>query len=85
MNDNDRIWTNILNHQGEEFHTVRGKTCSYKISGNHIVLLNTNRTIPRSNIEQAITVINPTVSKFNSMNLQGSSYIFAIISDSRIQ
>ncbi|MDD3417210.1 MAG: hypothetical protein PHY47_24980 [Lachnospiraceae bacterium] len=44
MNDNDRIWTNILN----------------------------------------LTVINPTVSKFEAMNLQGPSYIYAIISDARI-
>lgn len=84
MNDNDRIWTNILNPQGEEFHTVRGKTYSYKFSGNQLVLLNTNRNIPRRNIEQALTVINPTVSKFEEMNLQGPSYIFAIISDPRI-
>lgn len=82
MKDNDCIWINILNHQGEEFHTVRGKTCSYKISGNQLVLLNTNRNISRSNIEQSLTVINPTVSKFEAMNFQGPSYIFAIISES---
>ena len=85
MNDNDRIWTNISNHQGEELNTVRGRTCSYKIAGNQIVLLNTNRNIPRSNIEQALAVINPTVSKLEAMNLQGPSYILAIINDPRIR
>lgn len=79
------IWKNILEHQGETFHTVRGKSCSYIISGNQIVLQNTNRNIPRSNIEQALTVINPSVSKFESINLQGPSYIMAIITDPRIK
>jgi hypothetical protein len=85
MNDCDQIWTNILKHEGEQFYTITGRPCSYKISGNQIVLLNTNRNIPRSNIERALAVVNPTVSKFESMNLQGPSYIMAIITDPRIR
>lgn len=85
MNDNDKVWRNIVNHEGEQFHTVTGKICSYRISGNQIVLINTNRNIPKSNIEQALTVVNPTVSKLESMNLQGPSYIMAIITDPRIR
>jgi len=85
MSEFDRIWTNILKHEGEEFYTVTGKPCSYRISGNQIVLLNTNRNISRSNIECALDVVNPTVSKLESMNLQGPSYIMAIITDSRIR
>lgn len=85
MSEFDRIWTNILKHEGEEFYTVTGKPCSYRISGNQIVLLNTNRNISRSNIECALDVVNPTVSKLERMNLQGPSYIMAIITDSRIR
>ena len=85
MNEYDRIWTNIVKHEGEQFYTVTGKPCSYKISGNQIILLNTNRNIPRSNIERALDVVNPTVSALERINLQGPSYIMAIISDSRIR
>lgn len=85
MNEIDQIWTNIINHQREQFYTVKGKACSYEISGNQIILLNTNRNIPKSNIERALSVINPTVSEFERMNLQGPSYIMAIITDSRIR
>jgi hypothetical protein len=85
MNEFEQIWANILKHEGEQFYTVTGKPCSYKISGNQIILLNTNRNIPRSNIEHALAVVNPTVSKLESMNLQGPSYIMAIITDSRIR
>jgi len=85
MDDYDWVWTNILDHEGEKFYTVTGEPCSYKISGNQIVLLNTNRNIPRSNIERALTIEKPTVSKLSAMNLQGPSYILAIITDPRIR
>ena len=85
MNEYDRIWANIVNHEGEQFYTVTGRPCSYKISGNQIILLNTTRNIPRSNIERALEVVNPTVSQFERMNLQGPSYIMAIITDPRIR
>lgn len=85
MSKYDRIWANIVKHAGEQFYTVKGRPCSYKISGNQIILLNTTRNIPRSNIERALDVVNPTVSQFERMNLQGPSYIMAIISDPRIR
>ncbi len=85
MYENDRIWANIVKHEGEQFFTVTGRPCSYKISGNQIILLNTTRNIPRSNIERSLEVVNPTVSQFENMNLQGPSYIMAIITDPRIR
>lgn len=69
MSEFDKVWSNILKHEGEEFYTVTGKPCSYRISGNQVVLLNTNRNISRSNIERALGVVDPTVSKLESMNL----------------
>ena len=85
MNEYDRICANIVNHEGEQFYTVTGRPCSYKVSGNQIILLNTTRNIPRSNIERALEIVNPTVSQFERLNLQGPSYIMAIITDPRIR
>lgn len=78
------VWPKILEYEGETFYTVKGRPCSYKVVGSQIVLLNTNRNIPKSNIERALEVANPTVSQFERMNLQGPSYIMAIIKDERI-
>jgi hypothetical protein len=85
MNEYDKIWANIVKHEGEQFYTVTGRPCYYKISGNQIILLNTTRNIPRSNIERALDVVNPKVSQLERMNLQGPSYILAIIGDPRIR
>ena len=81
----DKIWNNIIKYQGEQFFTtVKKKPFSYIVNGNSIVLQNTNRIIPRSNVERALEINSPTVSKFVGMNLQGPSYLLAIITDNRI-
>jgi hypothetical protein len=85
MNEYDRIWANIVNYEGEQFFTITGRPCSYKVFGNQIILPNTTRNIPRSNIERALEIVNPTVSQFERMNLQAPSYILAIITDPRIR
>lgn len=80
---NNKIWNNIIKCQGELFFTtVEKKPFSYIVKENSIVLQNTNRIIPRSNVEKALEVQSPTVSDLN--NLQGPSYLLAIITDSRI-
>lgn len=83
MNINS-VWNNIIKYEGQKFYTKRGIECTYIIKGEQIVLQNTNRNIPRSNIEKAIAVDNPSVYKFEKLNLQGPSYIYAIITDERI-
>ena len=81
----NNIWSNIIKYQNEQFFTtVKKIPFSYIVKGNSIILQNTNRIIPRSNVERALEVRFPTVSKLNSMNLQGSSYLLAIITDNRI-
>ena len=55
------------------------------VEGNSIKLKNTNRSIPKSNIEKAIKIPDSSLSELRGMNLQGASYIFAIINDDRIK
>lgn len=85
MNNFESIWKNICDHEKEIFYTKRHRPCSYKVSGNQLILLNTTRNIPRSNFERALTVDDPSPSKFQRLNLQGPSYIYAIITDPRIR
>lgn len=85
MNNIDSVWNKIIAHQGETFYTKSHCECSYKVNGNSIKLNNTNRSIPKSNIEKAIKIPNPSLCELREMNLQGASYIFAIITDNRIK
>lgn len=79
----DIIWNNIVNCEGQVFHTTsQNKPFSYIVKGNSIALQNTNHNIPRSHIESALNIPNPTASKLN--HLRGPSYILALITDSRI-
>jgi hypothetical protein len=81
----DKIWHKIRAHEGEVFYTKTGKPFTYHTKGSLIVLENTNRNIPIGNIEKALSVINPSVVEFQRMNLQGPSYLYGIITDSRIK
>lgn len=83
--DSCKVWNNIVRFQGEQFFTTSKKIpFSYIVKNNNIILQNTNRSIPRSNIETSLNVESPTVSKLKELNLQGPSYLLAIITDSRI-
>jgi hypothetical protein len=79
----DEIWKSITEQEGSEFKQVRGKTFTYKISGNAIVPSTTNYLIPKSQIEKA----------WNRMPIKGPgmisdfiapSYLYAILIDEKI-
>lgn len=78
------IWSRIKANSGEVFYTKTGRPYTYHVNNQTVVLENTNRNIPMSNFEKALAVANPSVVEFNRLNLQGSSYIYGIITDPRI-
>lgn len=80
----DRVWVNIRTHEGEVFYTKTRKPFTYRTTDRLVVLQNTNRNIPIGDFAKALNVVNPSVVKFQQMNLQGPSYLYGIISDSRI-
>ena len=82
--DIQTMWERIVAHAGEEFHTKRGIPYTYHVRNRQLILENTNRKIPYSNFETALSVVNPNIVKFERLNLQGPSYIYGIITDERI-
>lgn len=80
----ERIWKNIRTHEGQVFYTKTRKPFTYRTTGRLVILQNTNRNIPIGDFAKALNVTNPSVVKFQQMNLQGPSYLYGIISDSRI-
>ena len=81
----DYIWENIKRHSGDTFKTVTGIPYDFHVDGEYIRLHNTNWSIPKKDVENALLVKEPTVSKFKKAGFQGPSYLYGIITDNRIK
>jgi hypothetical protein len=81
----DYIWENIKRHSGETFKTVTGIPYDFHVDGEYIRLHNTNWSTPKKDVENALLVKEPTVSKFKKAGFQGPSYLYGIITDNRIK
>ncbi len=78
----DTAWNNIKKHAGEVFHTKTGIEFTYHIRNDYIVLENTNRTIPRNQVEEALAINSDKVLDYNKY--QGYAYLWGLLHDSRI-
>ena len=82
-NNIDTVWANICKHEGDVFHTVRNKEFTYVVKDNYIILSIPSQTrITKTYFEKALEM---KVSKPTEINLRGQSYIYGIITDSRIK
>ena len=78
----EKVWVNICKHEGEAFYTITNIEYTYVVKDNYMLINNdSRRKITKSNLERALKSENPTPSK---INLRGQSYIWGIITDSRI-
>jgi hypothetical protein len=72
----DPIWARIQKHSRQMFHTIKGIEFSYEAHSGFIQLLNTNRTVPRSNFETALSMWPlQSVVQLRDANIQGPSYV----------
>ena len=78
----DTIWSRIQKHIGETFYTKTGVEFSYHLRNDYIVLENTNRSIPRKQVEEALLIKSDKVSDYNKY--QGYAYLWGLLHDSRI-
>lgn len=77
------VWSRIKAHEGETFRQIRGGEFTYDVDGNHVTLHRTNRKIPMSDFEKALSMY-PLRDTTVVQHLQGPSYIYAILMDHRI-
>ena len=78
----EAVWENICKYEGETFYTITNKEYTYVVKDNYILGSNdSRRRITKENITKALKVKNPTPS---NLNLWDQSYIYGIITDSRI-
>ena len=85
-NDIDQVWANICKHESEVFYTVKNKAYTYVVKDNYVLIKNDPRKrITKTNFEMALQIQNPTCSKIGNDGLWWPSYIYGIITDSRIK
>ena len=84
-NSIDKVWANICKHEGDMFYTVRNKEYTYVVRDNYILINNdSRRKITKINLAKALKIQDPTCSKIGNAGIWGPSYIYGIITDSRI-
>jgi len=79
------IWDKIIDNEGNTFHTITGVKFTYKIKGNMLVTSRTSRKIHKNDFETAFN-LRPLdkPSALKKTNVQGQSYVWAILTDNRI-
>jgi hypothetical protein len=79
----DDVWQRIVARSGETFRRKRGKAFTYTVAGNSLKPSTTNRQLPRSHFAQAFAR-RPLDGPGQLQDLQGPSFLFAILTDPRI-
>lgn len=79
----DVVWSRIQLHQSEPFHQVRGGEFTYSVVGAAVLPNRTSRDLHRSQFEKAFDRL-PVTGPGDLQDLQGPSYLYAILTDERI-
>ncbi len=79
----DDVWTRICSCEGEVFHQKRGQPFTYTVISSSLRPSTTNRMLPRSHFEAALKRF-PVSGPGELNDLQGPSYLYAILTDPRI-
>lgn len=80
----EEVWARIEAATGQTFRQIRGGEFTYEVKGNSLVPDRTNRVLSRSDFERALEFV-PLKSTVPVQHLQGPSYLYAILMDSRIR
>ena len=84
MENFNTLWTYIRQLQGSHFETVTHVPFTYEAAENYIITSNTKVPIYKSSF-QKVWELHPQNVRAISGKVRGSSYIFAILTDRRIQ
>jgi hypothetical protein len=79
----DIVWHRLIAYSGEAFQPEHGKSFTYSVSGDTVYLDSTDRDLSRSHFEKALTRM-PLSHPVQLSDLAGASYIYTILTDSRI-
>lgn len=83
MNDFDHAWTRITQLQGMPFRQKKGREFTYRVASGAVIPSTTNRMLPKSHFAEAFRRA-PLMGPGQLQDLQGPSYVWAILTDERI-
>jgi hypothetical protein len=83
MDEFAAVWARITAHAGETFQLIRAGSFTYSMDGNSVITDRTNRALGRSQFEKAYAR-RPIANTADLHDLQGPSYLYAILADRRI-
>lgn len=84
MRDFESTWTAIRSCEGEEFTTVRGLPFTYKISGDYLQPSRARVELPKAQFKKVFDVMPIRGPGEISHMVMGPAYIYAILTDQRI-
>jgi hypothetical protein len=79
------VWRRLTQFEGHDFNTIRGKPFKYEISGSIFIPSRTDFNIGKSDFEKALELVPIGGPGEISDLVRGSSYIWAVLHDSRIR
>jgi len=80
----DDFWERIKSLEGEVFTQIRGREFTFRVSNSYIKPNTTNQNIPKSHFAKALERL-PLTDTTKLQDLRGPSYIYAILTDSRLK
>ena len=82
----EKVWANIIRHEGEAFYTVARKIpYQYTVKEEYILINNDKkRRITKKSLERALLIANPTPKKIQNEGIWGPSYVCGLLLDNRI-
>ena len=83
MDNFTTIWRRIVALEGSEFTQKTGRPFTYTLTGNAVVPSTTNRLLARTQFQKAHER-SPIRGPGQLQDLQGPSYLFAILTDPRV-
>lgn len=84
MRDFESTWATIRSCSGEEFSTVSGLPFTYKISGDYLQPSRTKVELTKAQFKKVFDVMPINGPGDVNQLVMGSAYIFAILTDRRI-
>jgi hypothetical protein len=78
------VWQRIVAHEGQAFTLTRGQVFTYEVLGNYLRPAGRVRHLSKTNFQKALQRV-PFVNTASVGDLQGPSYVFAILMDERIR
>lgn len=84
MTEFEVVWRRIVACEGAVFRQVRGREFTYSVAGTVVVPSTTSRQLAKSQFAKA-HARRPLRGPGELQDLQGPSYLFAILTDPRVQ